>query len=63
MLNANHMIVGSGAKMHDTQWAGGVQNLVDEHGVPKGMKTVLEEKSVGTTGIKADDMRLKLKTL
>ena len=63
--NADRMNIGPGGKqpkMRDTQWAGGVQKLVDEHGVPKGMKTVLEERGVDTTRMKADDMRLKLKT-
>ena len=49
MPNADHMNVGPGGKqpkMRDTQWAGGVQKLVYEHGVPKGMKTVLEERGV-----------------
>ena len=59
------MNVGSGGKqpkMHDTRWVGGVQKLVDELGIPKGMKIVLEERGVDTKGMHAKEMRLKLKT-
>ena len=45
-LNANKMNVGPAGRqpiMHDTIWEGQVQRMVDDSGVPNGMKTVLEE--------------------
>lgn len=63
--NADKMNVGRGGKqpkMRDTQWAGGIQKLVDETDIPKGMRIVLEERGINTTGMKASDMRQKLKT-
>lgn len=39
--NADKMNVGRGGKqpkMRDTQWAGGIQKLVDETGIPKGIR-------------------------
>ena len=46
---------------------GAVQKLVDDEGIPKGMRAVLEEKGVDTTGVdttgmRAKDMRDLLKT-
>ena len=32
--------------MRDTVWAGAVQKFVDENGVPKGMKRVLQEREI-----------------
>ena len=32
--------------MRDTVWAGAVQKFVDENGVPKGMKRVLQERGI-----------------
>lgn len=43
--------------MHDTMWAGAIQKLVDENGVPKGMKRVLQERGINTATLVADDMR------
>ena len=48
--------------MRDTVWGGAVQKLVDDEGIPKGMRTVLEERGVDTTGMRAKDMRDLLKT-
>ena len=36
--------------------------MVDENGIPKGMKVVLEERGVETVGMKAKEMRELLKT-
>ena len=63
--NADRMNVGPGGKqpkMRNTVWAGGMQHLVDDSGVPKGMRAVLEERGVDTTDMRAGDMRNKLKT-
>ena len=57
---ASRMNVRPGGKqpcMHDTVWAGQVQKLVDDKGVPKGMKKVLEERGINTSSMKADDMQ------
>ena len=64
-LNADHMNAGPGGKqaiMRDTVWGGEVQRLVDDHSVPKGMKIVLQERGIDTTGMKCKDMRDLLKT-
>lgn len=62
-LNASRMNVRPGGKqpcMRDTVWAGRVQKLVRDDGVPKGMKAVLEERGVNTERMKANDMRTVL---
>jgi len=62
-LNASKMNVRPGGKqpcMRDTVWAGRVQKMVDDKGVPKGMKKVLEERGINTSRMKADDMRTVL---
>lgn len=62
-LNASRMNVRPGGKqpcMRDTVWAGRVQRMVDDDGVPKGMKAVLEERGVNTEQMRADDMRTVL---
>lgn len=46
--------------MRDTIWGGEVQNMVDENGIPKGMKVVLEKRGM-ETGLM--EMRELLKTL
>ena len=59
------MNVGPGGKqpvMYDTVWNGQVQKLVDEDGVPKGMRKILQEREVDTTGMRAKDVRVVLKT-
>ena len=48
--------------MWDTVWGGQVQRLVDDEGVPKWMKIVLQERGVDITGMKCKDMRDLLKT-
>ena len=61
-LNASRMNVHPGGKqprMRDTVWVGRVQKLVDDKGVPKGMK-ILEEHGINTSRMKADDMRTVL---
>ena len=62
-LNTNRMNVRPGGKqpcMRDTVWAGHVQKLVNDEGVPKGMKAILEEWGINTSRMKADDMRTVL---
>ena len=64
-LNVDKMNVRPGGKqpkLHDTVWEGCVQRMVDHHGIPKGMKIILEERGVDTKGMKAQDMREALKT-
>ena len=62
-LNPRVMNVNPGGQqpvMRDTVWAGAVQKLVDENGVPKGMKRVLQERGINTATMVADDMRTVL---
>ena len=62
-LNAKKLNVkpgGAQPAMRDTVWGGKPQKLVDENGVPKGMKKVLEERGINTIKMKADDMRIVL---
>ena len=64
-LNAEKMNVGPGGKqpaMRDTIWGGEIQKMVDTNGLPKGMRTVLHERGVDTTGMRAKEMRNMLKT-
>ena len=65
-LNANRMNVGPGGKqpvMKDTIWGGQIQKMVDENGIPRGMRARLEERGVSTVGMKAKEMRDVLKSL
>ena len=48
--------------MRDTVWNGQIQRMVLPDGTPKGMKKVLEERGVDTMGMKAPQLREKLKT-
>ena len=41
-------------------WEGRVQKLVDDKGVSKGVKQILEEHGVNTERMKADDMQTML---
>ena len=59
-LNVNRMNVGPGGKqpvMKDTVHNGVVQHMVDGSGIPKGMKLVLEERGIDTSGMNARKMR------
>ena len=47
--------------MRDTEWAGEIQTMVLPDRQAKGMKLVLEERGVDTTGMKANEMRDILK--
>ena len=63
--NADKMNVGPGGKqpkMRDTVWQGQIQKMVDGNGIPRGMKAILEERGVDTTGMKGNEMRQKLKS-
>ncbi len=62
-LNADSMNVRDGGKqpfLRDTVWQGNVQRLVTSAGIQKGMKTVLEERGVNTSGMNAQKMREEL---
>ena len=62
-LNVNSMNVGPGGKQsrpRDTVWQGKTQRLILPDGQPKGMKIVLEERGVDTTGWYAKQMREEL---
>ena len=62
-LNVNSMNVGPGGKQsrpRDTVWQGKTQRLILPDGQPKGMKIVLEEQGVDTTGWYAKQMREEL---
>ena len=48
--------------MCDTVWNSEVQKLVNECGQPKGKQIILQEIGIDTTGMKAKDMRLVLKS-
>ena len=59
-LNVNKMNVlpgGAQAKLRDTMWAGKLQRMVFNLGVPKGMKRVLEERGINTATLRGDDMQ------
>ena len=58
-LNVDRMNVRPGGKqpkLRDTVFNGQIQSMVLEDGQPKGMKLVLEERGVDTTGTNADKM-------
>lgn len=64
-LNVEKMNVNPGGvqpAMRSTMWDGKIQTMVKEDGTPKGMKAVLQERGVDVKGMKAQDMRAKLKT-
>ena len=58
-LNAHRMNVSDGGKQpkrRDTVWNGRAQSMVTASGQPKGLKTVLEERNVNTSGMNKADM-------
>ena len=62
-LNVRRMNVGPGGaqpRMRDTVWNGKVQKMVLSNGQPKGMRLILQERGINTTGMKAADMRIVL---
>ena len=64
-LNVERMNVRPGGKqavMRDTVWNGEVQKMILPDGRPKGMKLVLDERGIETTGMKADKMRETLRS-
>ncbi len=64
-LNVDKMNVHPGGKqpvMRDSVWDGKSQRMVYPDGVPKGTTAILEERGVNTKGMKAQDLRNKLKT-
>ena len=59
-LNVDRMNVRGGGKqpfMRDTVWHGKTHQMVTAEGVQKGMRMVLEERSLDTRGIDAKKMR------
>ena len=64
-LNVERMNVNPGGMqpaMRNTTWNGHVQKMVFPDGTTKGMKLVLEERGVNTKGMKAPQLREKLKS-
>ena len=58
-LNAHRMNVSDGGKQprrRDTVWNGQIQSMVNASGQPKGLKTVLEERNINTSGMTKADM-------
>ena len=58
-LNAHCMNVSDGGKQprrRDTVWNGQVQSMVNASGEPKGLRTVLEERNINTSGMNKADM-------
>ena len=51
---------GAQLSLRDTSWGGRIQTLVDDNGVPKGMRKVLEERGINTVRMNALDMRIVL---
>ena len=59
-LNVNVMNVNPGGnqpKLRNTTWEGKEQEMTFPDGRPKGMRLVLLERGINTTGMKAADMR------
>ena len=59
-LNAQRINVHDGGKqlfMKDTIWNGQVQRMVTAGGEQKGMKSVLEERGINTSGLNAEKLR------
>ncbi len=52
--------VGKQPFLRDTVWQGKTQRLVTDAGVQKGMKSVLEERGINTSGMNAAKMREQL---
>ena len=62
-LNVNRMNVGPGgaqSRMRDTIWNGRVQKMVTCDDRPKGMRIVLQEHGVDTSGMRVADMHIVL---
>lgn len=64
-LNAERMNIKDGGKqpfMRDTMWNGEVQRMINDDGIQKGMRTVLEERGIDTSSMNAAKMREELLT-
>ncbi len=62
-LNVEHMNMKDGGKqpfMRDTTWNGQVQCMVTDEGIQKGLKTVLRERGVDTSGMNASRIKQEL---
>ena len=44
--------------MHSTTWDGQVQSLVNDDGIPNGMKVILEKRGVDTKGMRAAEIKI-----
>ena len=54
-MHRTYVVVGNSQEWEI--WSGGeTQKLVDDNGIPKGMRVVLQERGIDTTGIKAIKM-------
>ena len=47
-------------RVRDTVWAKHPQSMVTEDGVAKGLRTILSERGMNTSNMRADDMRIVL---
>ena len=59
-LNVNRMNIKDGGKqstLRDTSWNEKLQRMKHPNGKPRGVKTILEERGVNTSGMVGDDMR------
>ena len=61
-LQASKILVKDGGRrrVRDTVWAGSIQEMVNEDGFAKGLRTILQERGINTQTMKADDMRTVL---
>ena len=61
-LVARNILVkdGGSRRVRDTVWAGQPQSVVLPDGSAKGLRTILHERSINTSTLKADDMRIIL---
>ena len=61
-LQANKILVkdGGARRVRDTVWGGQPQEMVQDDGSAKGLRTILRERGINTVTMKADDMRTVL---
>ena len=61
-LQANKLLVKDGGprRVRDTTWAGRPQNMLNDDGTAKGLRTILRECGINSASMKADDMRIVL---
>ena len=59
---ARNILVKDGGprRVRDTVWANKPQKMVMEEGIAEGLRTILQERGINTSNMKADDMRVVL---